>query len=59
MWAVIGRDLGVEIRTGADIKMAWRSNIYLNVSNQRASESKYLIEKIRNSDAFSTPHATS
>ena len=51
MWAVIGRDLGVEISTGADIKMAWRSNVYLNLSNRRASESKYLRDELRKSDA--------
>ena len=51
MWLVIGRDLGVEISTGAHIKMASRSNIYLNFPNRRATDSKYLIEKIRAPDA--------
>ena len=47
MWAVIGRDLGVEIRTGAHIKMASISIINIVVPNRRASELKYSIEKVR------------
>ena len=54
IWAVIGRDIAVGIRTGAHIEMAWRYNVYLNFPNRRASESKYLMDEVRNSDASPT-----
>ena len=46
-FAVFGRVLPADASARAENKMASRTILYLNFSNSRALDSKYLIEKLR------------